>query len=91
MAVDKSLCEHFAYTRQELYALVRVEGIETFEEVVVELENTEGRTQGEEAERNRFALAQLRGLLALAKIAATLLDAVLSGKAIDIGPLKRPT
>ncbi|WP_429211606.1 nitrite reductase large subunit NirB [Metapseudomonas resinovorans] len=34
VAVDKSLCEHFAYTRQELYALVRVEGIETFEEML---------------------------------------------------------
>lgn len=31
VAVDKSLCEHFAYTRQELYAFVRVEGIESFE------------------------------------------------------------
>ncbi|MGV2907087.1 nitrite reductase large subunit NirB [Achromobacter sp. AGC25] len=31
VAVDKSLCEHFAYTRQELYAIVRVGGIETFE------------------------------------------------------------
>ncbi|WP_353979612.1 nitrite reductase large subunit NirB [Salinicola endophyticus] len=31
IAVDKSLCEHFAYTRQELYDLVRVEGIESFE------------------------------------------------------------
>lgn len=30
VSVDKSLCEHFAYTRQELYALVRVEGIRTF-------------------------------------------------------------
>ena len=29
--VDKSLCEHFAYTRQELYHFVRVEGIESFE------------------------------------------------------------
>ncbi|WP_166359048.1 nitrite reductase large subunit NirB [Pseudomonas akapageensis] len=34
VAVDKSLCEHFAYTRQELYALVRVEGIITFEEML---------------------------------------------------------
>lgn len=34
VAVDKSLCEHFAYTRQELYALVRVEGIVTFEEML---------------------------------------------------------
>ena len=31
VAVDKSLCEHFPYTRQELYAMVRVEGIESFE------------------------------------------------------------
>ena len=31
VAVDKSLCEHFAHTRQELYHLVRVECIETFE------------------------------------------------------------
>ncbi|WP_248797066.1 nitrite reductase large subunit NirB [Pseudomonas sp. MWU13-2105] len=29
--VDKSLCEHFAYTRQELYAIVRVERIESFD------------------------------------------------------------
>ena len=34
VAVDKSLCEHFAYTRQELYALVRVEGIRTFAELL---------------------------------------------------------
>jgi len=31
VAVDHSLCEHFAYTRQELYGIVRVEGIEDFE------------------------------------------------------------
>ena len=31
VSVDKSLCEHFAFTRQELYSLVRVEGIETFD------------------------------------------------------------
>ena len=34
VAVDKSLCEHFAYTRQELYALVRVEGIEDFDQLL---------------------------------------------------------
>ncbi|OZI23088.1 nitrite reductase (NAD(P)H) [Bordetella genomosp. 9] len=34
VAVDKSLCEHFAYTRQELYGIVRVEGVETFEELL---------------------------------------------------------
>jgi nitrite reductase (NADH) large subunit len=31
VAVDKSLCEHFPYTRQELYGIVRVEGIESFD------------------------------------------------------------
>lgn len=34
VTVDKSLCEHFAYTRQELYGLVRVEGIRTFSELL---------------------------------------------------------
>ena len=32
--VDKSICEHFAHTRQELYHLVRVEGIESFDELL---------------------------------------------------------
>ena len=32
--VDKSLCEHFAHTRQELYHLVRVLVIESFEELL---------------------------------------------------------
>lgn len=34
VSVDRSLCEHFAYTRQELYALVRVEGILSFDEML---------------------------------------------------------
>jgi len=34
VAVDKSLCEHFAYTRQELYSIVRVEGVISFEELL---------------------------------------------------------
>ena len=34
VTVDKSLCEHFAYTRQELYGLVRVEGIRTFNDLL---------------------------------------------------------
>ena len=34
VAVDKSLCEHFAHTRQELYDIVRVEGIEHFDELL---------------------------------------------------------
>ncbi|MDM7483239.1 MAG: nitrite reductase large subunit NirB [Halomonas sp.] len=32
--VDTSICEHFAHTRQELYDLVRVEGIKTFSELM---------------------------------------------------------
>ncbi|MBF8223361.1 nitrite reductase large subunit NirB [Halomonas sp. 328] len=32
--VDRSLCEHFAYTRQELFDIVRVEGIKTFSELM---------------------------------------------------------
>jgi nitrite reductase (NADH) large subunit len=34
VSVDKSLCEHFAYTRPELYALARVGGIASFEEML---------------------------------------------------------
>lgn len=34
ITVDKSLCEHFAYTRQDLYNLVRVEGIRSFDELL---------------------------------------------------------
>ncbi|MFK3969439.1 nitrite reductase large subunit NirB [Pseudomonas sp. NPDC087358] len=34
VAVDKSLCEHFAFTRQELYAFARVEQIESFEDML---------------------------------------------------------
>ena len=32
--VKKDLCEHFPYSRQELYHLVRVEGIRSFEELI---------------------------------------------------------
>ncbi len=32
--VDHSICEHFAYTRQELFDLIRVGGIETFDELL---------------------------------------------------------
>ncbi|WP_296263683.1 nitrite reductase large subunit NirB [Pseudomonas sp. UBA6562] len=34
VTVDKSLCEHFAHTRQALYSLVRVERIETFDQLL---------------------------------------------------------
>jgi nitrite reductase (NADH) large subunit len=54
VAVDKSLCEHFAYTRQELYALVRVEGISTFEEL---LERTARATVATSASRRWAILA----------------------------------
>ena len=32
--VDKSICEHFTHTRQELYDIVRVESIKTFSELM---------------------------------------------------------
>jgi nitrite reductase (NADH) large subunit len=32
--VDRSICEHFAHTRRELYDIVRVEGIKTFGELI---------------------------------------------------------
>lgn len=34
VAVNKSLCEHFAYTRQELFHVVKVNGYTTFEELI---------------------------------------------------------
>lgn len=34
VTVDHSLCEHFAHTRQELYAIVRVEGITRFDDLL---------------------------------------------------------
>jgi len=34
ITVDTSLCEHFCHTRQDLYHIVRVEQIETFEELL---------------------------------------------------------
>jgi nitrite reductase (NADH) large subunit len=34
MDVNTDLCEHFAYTRQEMYHLVRVGGIKTFDEML---------------------------------------------------------
>ena len=32
--VNNNLCEHFAYSRQDLYSLVRVHGIKTFDELL---------------------------------------------------------
>ena len=42
LEVDKSLCEHFAYTRQELFHLIKVEGIKTFDELL----EKQGRGRG---------------------------------------------
>lgn len=42
VVIDTSLCEHFSYTRQELYHLVKVGGIRTFRELLAE----HGRGQG---------------------------------------------
>ncbi|MFI0472604.1 nitrite reductase large subunit NirB [Halomonas sp. HMF6819] len=43
--VDHSLCEHFAYTRQALFDIVRVEGIKTFSELM-EKHGSAGRGHG---------------------------------------------
>merc|ERR1712000_684598 len=32
--VSKAICEHFNFTRQELYHMVKVEGIRTFDELL---------------------------------------------------------
>ena len=34
IAVAKGICEHFSYSRQELYHIVRVEGIRSFEQMI---------------------------------------------------------
>lgn len=44
--VDKSLCEHFAYTRQALYDIVRVEGIKTFSALIKKHGNPESHCLG---------------------------------------------
>ncbi|WP_355661775.1 nitrite reductase large subunit NirB [Halomonas salifodinae] len=44
--VDRSLCEHFAHTRQELYDIVRVEGIKTFGELMEKHGNPETHRLG---------------------------------------------
>lgn len=34
VAIDKSLCEHFPYTRTELYEIVKIGGIKTFDRLI---------------------------------------------------------
>jgi DNA-binding transcriptional regulator GbsR (MarR family) len=63
--------------------------IEAFELVSVELgkrRRTAGLTEVQELD---FAQDRVQGLLDLARIGETLLDAVLSGKPVDAGPLVR--
>lgn len=40
--VKKTLCEHFAYTRQELYDIVKIKGIKTFDELLNEYGKGDG-------------------------------------------------
>ena len=40
--VNNDLCEHFAYTRQEIYSLIRVHGIRTFDALLDEHGNGHG-------------------------------------------------
>lgn len=40
--VNRSLCEHFAYTRQELFQIVKIRGFKTFEQLI----ESHGRGQG---------------------------------------------
>ncbi|WP_043527732.1 nitrite reductase large subunit NirB [Litchfieldella xinjiangensis] len=44
--VDKSICEHFALTRQEIYDIVRVEGIKTFSELIAKHGASQSRGLG---------------------------------------------
>ncbi|GGC77159.1 nitrite reductase large subunit [Vreelandella lutescens] len=44
--VDKSICEHFAHTRQGLYDIVRVEGIKTFSKLMEKHGNAETHRLG---------------------------------------------
>ena len=44
--VDQSICEHFAHTRQELFDIVRVEGIKTFGELIGRHGSPQTQAQG---------------------------------------------
>jgi nitrite reductase (NADH) large subunit len=44
--VDRSICEHFAHTRQGLYDIVRVEGIKTFGELIARHGNSDTHRLG---------------------------------------------
>lgn len=40
--VNTDICEHFAYTRQDIYNIVRIEGIRTFSELITKYGNGHG-------------------------------------------------
>ena len=42
MEVDTSICEHFPYTRQDIYTMVRVENIRSFEELLAKKGSGQG-------------------------------------------------
>ncbi len=64
------------------------QAIEAFEEAVETFDHESDRGSDEVQARTRFAHDRIEGLLALARIGANLLDAILSGKAIDASPIK---
>ncbi len=62
--------------------------IEVFEDASEVLEEVKSSGTREDAARRRFALERIQGLLGLARIGVGLLEAILSGKALDASPLK---
>ena len=64
------------------------QAIEVFEDAVEDMERGKDKGTSDDQERTRFALERIKGLLNLARIGANLLDAILSGKAVDASPIK---
>ena len=54
--VKNHVCEHFAYSRQELYSLVRLHGIKSFESLIA-AHGTESRPHHQETARALAAAA----------------------------------
>jgi HTH-type transcriptional regulator, glycine betaine synthesis regulator len=61
--------------------------IEAFDDAITALGERRKAARKAEADKLEFALRRIRGLKGLAEIGQRLLDAVLSGKPIDAGPL----
>lgn len=64
------------------------QAIEVFEDAVEDMERNREKGSPDDRARTQFALERIKGLLNLARIGANLLDAILSGKAIDASPIK---